>query len=447
MSEAIEFQIDRDRDGLHEVVIVGGGAAGLHLATRLAKRDRKQKRLRVTLVDESLTHIWKPSLHEYAVGVKGVSDDEISFLSHSVSNGYEFRLGRFAGLDAEKKEVLLDAVNDSDGDPLAPKRRIAYDTLVLAIGSVSKDFGIEGVAEHCLFLDTPSQAKIAQRKLFNLCLSYETGAIENSNSSIEIVVVGGGATGVELAAELREATRRFSRNGIDRLESPDRFRIRLIEAGDRLVASLPEKVSTTVKSELERLGIAVECNARVRAIDQTSISLESEKTYPAHLVVWAAGIQASPALNALPGVQHDRIGRVKVNPMLEIPELRGVFVIGDAAHCEWRPGIPVPPRAQAASQQAIYLAEQLRRRIAAKPLKPFTYNDQGSLISLSKQKAVGALMGRSIGTVTIEGRLARLAYWALYRAHLSAVLGPLRMSLLTISQFFADRIRPRLKLH
>ena len=214
------------------IVVVGGGASGLNLVTRLSRKLGRKGLADITLVDENLTHIWKPSLHEFAAGTKG-PEEEISFLEHSNRNGYNFRLGRFAGIQTDTGEVLLDPVTDGNNVELAPQRSISFDYLVLAIGSRSNDFGTKGVSEHCLFLDTPSEAKRLQTELLNLCLRLETGALQSSTNKVGVAIVGGGATGVELAAELREATEQLGQSGIDKLRIPNSVDLTIIEASER----------------------------------------------------------------------------------------------------------------------------------------------------------------------------------------------------------------------
>ena len=433
-----------ERQSRHDIVIVGGGVAGIHLATKLGRAFRSNPDVSVKLVDASLTHVWKPSLHEFAAGSRGIGDDEVSFLSHSVRNNYEFRLGYLAGVDTEKQAVTLNAVTDNAGKPIAPRRTLAYDTLVLAIGSVCSDMGVPGVAENCLFLDNRRQAQSLHRELLNLCLRYDSGALPDGVNSIDIAIVGGGATGVELAAELREATH----SGLDTLVPSGRVHISVIEASDRLVPGLPERLSNAVRRELEKLDINVLLNSSVTGVTQQSIMLNDDRTIDAHLKIWAAGISAPDELKSLGEFEHDRIGRIKVGKTLQASGFDNIFVLGDSASCPWTDeNTPVPPRAQAAIQQAAFMVGQMRRRLAGKPLLEFKYRDRGSLVSIADQSAVGTLMGKALGIITFEGRLARWAYLSLYQMHLMSVLGMTRTIYLMIASFFAARTRPRLKLH
>ena len=428
----------------HNIVIAGGGVAGIHLATKLGRAVRSRPDVSVTLVDAALTHVWKPSLHEFAAGSRGMGDDEVSFLSHSVRNNYEFQLGYLADVNTEGQAVILDPVTDDAGKPITPGRTLSYDTLVLAIGSVCSDLGVPGVAENCLFLDNRKQAQSLHREFLNLCLRYDSGALPDGDASINIAIVGGGATGVELAAELREATH----HGIDALIPPERVRISVIEASDRLVPGLPERLSNAVRRELDRLDVNVLLNSRVTSVTQQSIMLNDGHAVDAHLKIWAAGIAAPDTIRSLGQFEHDRIGRIRVDNTLQAVGHDNIFVLGDSASCPWAgKDTPVPPRAQAAIQQAAFMVGQIRRCLEDQPLLEFKYRDRGSLVSIADQSAFGTLMGKALGVITFEGRLARWAYLSLYQMHLMSVLGVTKTIYLSIASFFASRTRPRLKLH
>lgn len=429
------------------IVVVGAGAGGLNLATRLSRRLRRSGKAEITLVDENLTHMWKPSLHEFAAGTKG-TDEEISLLEHSNRNRYNFRLGRFSGIDRKNRHVLLDPVNDPQNRPLAPHRAVPYDILVLAIGSRSNDFGTPGVSEHCLFLDTPVQAKRLQSEILNLCLRLETGALANHSEHLNISIIGGGATGVELAAELREATEQFAQHGIDKLRDPRIVRIRVVEAAPRLVAALPEKISEKVAAKLNDLCVDLHTSSRVKRVDESSVVLADETKLDTDLAIWAAGIKAPQAIDALEGLEKGSLGRLKVLPTLQTTEDEAVYAFGDCADCVWpEKGTSLPPRAQVTSQQAEFLEHQLARHLSGRNLENFKYVDRGSLVALSRSAAVGAIMGKALGTMTIEGWLARRAYRYLHFLHEQSVQGRFRAVLRIMLGSAMKRVRPQLKLH
>ena len=188
----------------HRIVIVGGGAGGLELATRLGKTLGKKGTASVTLVDANLTHIWKPLLHEVAAGSLNSYEDELNYVAQAKWNNFQFQLGRMTGLDRTVKQVHLAATLDENGAELVPARSLDYDSLVLAVGSTTNDFGTKGAAEHCLFLDTRKQAERFHQQLLNHYLRALAGQADAAQE-ITVAIVGAGATGVELAAELHNA--------------------------------------------------------------------------------------------------------------------------------------------------------------------------------------------------------------------------------------------------
>jgi len=432
---------------LPRIVIVGGGAAGLNLATRLSQSLGRRKQAHVTLVDENLTHIWKPSLHEFAAGTKG-QEEEVSFLEHSNRNDYTFRLGRLQSVDRVNQTIRLAPVRDQSQAEIAPERVIGYDYLVIAIGSRSNDFGCKGVAEHCLFLDTPKQAKILQARLLNMCLQLETGVLGDDVSGLNVCVIGGGATGVELSAELREAMEQFARHGIYKLRTPNSVRITLVEASDRLVPALPEKISHRVADELRAIGVDVRLNEMVEEATLDGIHLRGGGFVPAEVAVWAAGIKAPDLLARLADFEIGSLGRLRTRQTLQTTIDNRVFAIGDCGDSDWLDrGVSLPPRAQVAAQQAEFLMEQLGRIVSGQALLPFRYVDRGSLVAISSQSAVGALMGKSLGTMTIDGWLARRTYRYLHFVHEAAVQGKWRALLRVVLATAMKRVRPQLKLH
>ena len=430
-----------------KIVIVGGGAGGLHLATGLSRSLSRKARAEITLVDETLSHMWKPSLHEFAAGTKG-TDEETSFLEHANRTGYQFRLGRFAGVNSTEKRIILEPVNDALDVPLAPRREIPYDYLVIAIGSRSNDFGCKGVKENCWFLDTPAQAKRLQSELLNSCLRLETGALGDDTTKLNVCIIGGGATGVELAAELREATEQLSLHGIDKLQQPNSFKITVIEAGPRLLAALPEELSEKVASKLEQLDIAVRASSRVSEVTKDAVILDTDEKIAADMVIWAAGIKAPEILKSMEDIELASLGRIKVHPSLQLDGHPDIYAMGDCAECDWvGTKEKLPPRAQVAAQQAEFLQKQFGRALEGKPLKDFHYIDRGSLVAVSSASAVGAFMGKVFGTFTMEGWIARWGYRYLHFDHEASIQGSFRAFMRIILKKAMKRIRPQLKLH
>ncbi|MCG4452041.1 NAD(P)/FAD-dependent oxidoreductase [Pseudomonas sp. MMS21-TM103] len=433
----------------HRILIVGGGAGGLELATRLGRTLGKRGKAKVTLVDANLTHIWKPLLHEVAAGSLNSSEDELNYVAQAKWNHFEFQLGRMTGLNRAEQRITLSATLDERGEVLVPERQLGYDSLVIAVGSTTNDFGTAGAAEHCLFLDTREQAERFHSQLLSHYLRAHASQ-SDTTEQINVAIVGAGATGVELAAELHHAAHQLAAYGLDSIH-PENMRITLIEAGPRVLPALPERIGKPVHKTLENLGVTVMTNASVSQVTRDALHTAQGDTIPASLKVWAAGIRAPAFLKDLDGLESNRINQLQVRPTLQTTRDDNIFAFGDCAACP-QPGSEgrnVPPRAQAAHQQASLLAKSLKLRVdgQGQTLPEYRYRDYGSLISLSTFSAIGNLMGNLTGSVMLEGWLARVFYVSLYRMHQMALYGPLRTMLLMLSDRIGRSTEPRLKLH
>ncbi|WP_417780754.1 NAD(P)/FAD-dependent oxidoreductase [Stutzerimonas xanthomarina] len=429
----------------HRIVIVGGGAGGLELATRLGRTLGKRGKARITLIDANLTHIWKPLLHEVAAGSLNSSADELNYVAQAKWNHFEFQMGRMSGLDRERNCVHLAASLDEHGIELVPARTLSYDTLVIAVGSTTNDFGTKGAAEHCIFLDTREQAERFHRLLLSHYMRAH--AAEGHQSTINMAIVGAGATGVELAAELHHAARELAAYGLNGIK-PENVHITLIEAGPRVLPALPERISQPVHQTLKDLGVTVLTDAAVSEVTDEGLHTKDGNFVPATLKVWAAGIRAPSFLKDIDGLESNRINQLQVLSTLQTTRDENIFAFGDCAACP-QPDSDrnVPPRAQAAHQQASLLAKSIARRLEGKDLPIYRYRDYGSLISLSTFSAVGNLMGNLTGNVMLEGWLARMFYVSLYRMHQIALYGVARTGLMMIGDKLSTSTVPRLKLH
>jgi len=438
----------------HRIVIVGGGAGGLELATRIGRRHGRRGAVRVTLVDRNLTHVWKPLLHEVAAGSLDFSANDVNYLAQARWNHFDFQPGELCGLDRGRREVLLAEALDEGGDAMAPARRIAYDTLVLAVGSRSADFGVPGVREYCSFLDTTQEALRFHRRLLRRYLqaharsSPDAGPEMDGHDALDVVIIGGGATGVELAAELRRASQRLPAYGLESIQ-PQEVRITVLDQAPRLLAALPERLGREAESTLRDMGVRVKCGVAVSEVTDSMVTTKEGDRIPATFVVWAAGIEAPPVLGTLDGLETNDRHQLKVRRSLQTTLDDAVFAMGDCAACpmEAGSGKVVPPLAQAAQQQARFLAEHLPRRPEGRSLPDFCFRNRGSLVSLADDSAVGNLMGNLMRDVTMEGRLARLFYSMLYRRHQLAVHGAARTVLAVVLSRIHRRTEPRLKLH
>lgn len=427
------------------IVIVGAGAGGLALATRLGRTLGKRKRAEIVLLDRDTTHVWKPLLHELAIGVLNSSMDEVDLRGHSSAHLYRFQRGSLTGINREQQTLQLAPIHDEDGQEVLPAHELAYDYLVMAIGSVSNDFGTPGVAEHCHFIDSPEQAKAFQRDMINTFLRYTDPSLRQ-HTQLTIGIVGGGATGVELAAELFDASRMLNAYGVTALDN-QQISVHLLEAAPRLLPGLSERVSQTVKTELESMGVTVHTDTAVKEAQAHQLLTGDDEVIKTDINVWAAGIKAPPFLAEL-GLSTNTKNQIEVNSTLQSVDDEKIFALGDCASCPMGEDSTVPPRAQAAHQQAKLLAKNLLNQLEGKPLADFRYRDHGSLVSLARYDAVGNLMRSSASRgLFLEGWLARQAYASLYRMHQLSIHGAPKTGLAWLVDKLNRYLKPRMKLH
>src|SRR3984885_7511879 len=262
----------RDRAKYH-VVIVGGGAAGLELATQLGDRLHYTGEGRVTLLDLSRIHLWKPLLHSVAAGSLNPSEHELDYLAQAHWHNFRFRFGEMVGVDRNRKLVMTAPTYDEDNRLITPAGGISYDTLVIAVGSVTNDFGVPGVAEYAIPLETADQAARFNRRLVNACLRAQTQTEPVRPGQLHVAIIGAGATGTELAAELHRTLREVIAHGLDRIVPERDIRIVLIEAADRLLPALPERISKATRRLLENMGVEVHTSARVKEVTSQGVRL------------------------------------------------------------------------------------------------------------------------------------------------------------------------------
>lgn len=435
----------------HRVVIVGGGAGGLELATALGNKMVKSGKLSVVLVDRSSTHIWKPLLHEVAAGSMDANTHQLEYAAQARWHRFVFQQGELKGIDRQRKLITIGSLADDDGIELLPQRELAYDTLILAIGSITNFFNVPGAAEHAIAVDTLSQAEHFRRRMIGLCMRAEHAIdthADQAHPTLDIAIIGAGATGVELSAELRNTAEVLGAYGLHQLDPVRDIRITVIEAGPRILSGLPEAISIKTTALLNKLGIAVLTDAKVSEVQEKAVLLANGKSIPADLTVWAAGIRAPQILGEL-GLPVNRLGQIIVQQNLQTEIDPDIFAFGDCAACPWpEKNSTIPPRAQAAHQQASFLLDALQKRLAGQALPTFVYRDLGSLVSLGRFDAVGNLMGPLIGsTLFIEGILARMLYISLYRMHLVALHGLVRTVADTLGHWLQRKTSPRVKLH
>ena len=432
-----------------QIVVVGGGAGGLELVARLGAKYGHRD-FDIILLERIRTHIWKPLLHEVAAGSLDANLDEVGYRAHCRRWRYRFFYGSLQDIDRETREIVVAPLLDEDGSELMGAHRIRYDYLVVAVGSVTNDFGTPGVREHFMFLDQRRDADHFRARLLNHCLRTSRTMVTTpeADDHVRIVIVGGGATGVELAAELYNAAAMLKHYGLEVFDE-SRLQVTLLEAGPRILPALPEELADAARGELEHLGVHMVTDAKVTEATAQEVRTADGAVYPAALKVWAAGVKAPDFLRDIAGLETNRANQLVVRPTLQTTRDERIFAIGDCASCAPAGAErPVPPRAQAAHQMAATALRNIGALLDGKAPRDFRYKDHGSLVSLSRYSTVGSLMGNLIGgRMAVEGRLARFVYISLYRLHLIAIHGWWRGIVQIVTSRLNQVVRPRLKLH
>lgn len=437
--------------GLHHIVIVGGGAGGLELASMLGKSLGKKGKARITLIDKNRTHIWKPKLHEIAAGSMDTGQHEVDYLAQSHWKHFRYRVGEMTGLDRDNKQIYLAPHIDSEGKEVTREGHFSYDTLIISVGSRTNDFGIKGVEEYAIRLDTPDQAKRFHQRWINACIRAHVQEEPLRPGQLDVAIIGAGATGVELAAELRYATRQLVSYGLNSIDPDKDIGIHLIEAESRILPALPEHLAVSAAQIMNKLGITLHTNTRVNEVTASSVELAGTAAIASGLTVWAAGVRAPAFLKDLGGLETNGTNQLRVKPNLQTTRDANIFAIGDCAACPWPEKGEnkfIPPRAQAAHQQAVHLAKQMNKHLAGEPVADWKYTDFGSLVSLGESSATGGLMGNlSRSTFFINGYFARLMYNSLYKSHQLTLHGAWKVTLETLANMLRGRGQPKIKLH
>ena len=439
--------------GKHRIVIVGGGAGGLELATHLGDSLGRRGQADITLIDKNRTHVWKPKLHEIAAGSMDLGAHEVDYLAQAHWHHFRFRIGELTGIDRGRREVHVAPYVDDEGREVTPGRAFGYDTLVVAIGSLSNDFGTPGVNEHALRLESKADAERFHARMINACIRAHAQDTPLRPEQLHVAIIGAGATGVELAAELHRTTREVVSYGLDRVDAEKDIQVSVIEAAERVLPALPPRLSAATEALLKELGVVVHTASKVDVVFEGGVRLADGRTLPAELVVWAAGVKAPDLLKDIAGLETNRSNQLVVKPTLQTTRDADIFALGDCSACAWPEanggkGGFVPPRAQAAHQQASHVFAQIKRRLAGKPLQAYRYRDFGSLVSLGEFSTVGNMMGGLIGgSLMIEGAFARLMYVSLYKMHELALHGFFKVALDTLARVITRRTEPHVKLH
>ncbi|MFT4067624.1 NAD(P)/FAD-dependent oxidoreductase [Paraburkholderia sp.] len=424
------------------IVIVGGGIAGLLLATRLGDTLGRNGRARITLIDRSATHVWKPMLHTIAAGTRDVRQQQVIYLAHAREHGFDYEPGEMQDLDRDTREVKLAELRAPSGEVVIGPRVAGYDVLILALGSRANDFGTPGVLDHCHFIDSQAQAEA-----FNENLRIRVFQSVVANRAFRVSIVGAGATGVELAAELSRLLEVAAGYGDPDIRS--RLNLTLYESAPRILAAFPPAISESSEAQLRDIGFTVRTGTRVTAAEADGLRLDDGSRQPADLIVWAAGVKAPDFLGRLNGIAVNRSNQISVRPTLQALDDDRIFALGDcstltpAGHER-----PLAPTAQVATQQAEFLAKYLPDWLAARAALPdFAFKDLGALVSLSDYNAFGTLgqFGFFRGGF-IKGRFAQLSHAMLYRRHQQALHGFRKATLLWTAERLNGLVQPEIRL-
>lgn len=425
----------------HKVLIIGGGAGGVELACSLGRRSRNLD-LEVALVDCAPLHFWKPRLHELAAGLQRASDAGVPYLALAQQNGFRFHLGSLTGLDQDRREVALGPVASASGRAFLDSRTVAYDTLVLAFGSEVNDFGTQGAKDYCFMLDEPDRAIVFQREVLEAAVLVSIGDADR----LKIGIVGAGATGVELAAELCHSLGAMERSA--GLMAASKLDITLIDMAPRVLANSAEPVSQFATKELKRLGVSLRLNVAVERVTSEGFFLNDGSMVACGLKVWASGVIGRSIASDL-GLALDRSRRIVCDEFLRVSRGDHIYAMGDCACvADTRTKRALPTTAQVAHQQAMYLLERISRPDSTASKRPFEYHDKGSLVNLGAEKAAGELpMGGKGPLLTFNGIFPKLGYLMLQTMHRAALFGWRRTLTLTCADAIRRTATPHVKLH
>jgi NADH:ubiquinone reductase (H+-translocating) len=363
--------------------VIGAGFAGLAVA-----RELRRAPVEIVLVEANNFHTFQPLL--YQVATAGLDADDVAYAVRGIfrrQRNVEVRMARVIDLDLDRRAVVLDRGGE-----------LGYDTLVVAAGAVTTGFGVPGVDEHAFPLKTLDDALTLRSHVLDRFEQAQTEPALAADGALDVVVCGGGPTGVELAGGLMELFTRVLRRDFPTLPV-DRARVVLVEAADRLLPPFSAESSARAKATLSRRGVEVRLGVGVAAVEPTRVHLADGTMIAAHTVVWAAGVTADPLARTL-GTPTGRGGRLEVAADLSIPGHPEVFAVGDIAAARSGADGPLPQVAQPAIQGGRHVARQIERRLSGRVTEPFRYRDKGSMATIGRHDALAELpSGRRLSGV------------------------------------------------
>ena len=425
------------------IVVVGGGAGGMELLGKIGNKLGKTGKANITLVDISSHHIWKPLLHELAVGSLDEGLNAVDYRVHGSKNGYQFEQGALTKIDRNQRVITLAPLVDRHNQEILPERQIDYDYLVIGIGAVTNDFGIPGVREHCEFLDLTEQAMDLREKILNRFLQH---AKHPEKGRFEITIVGAGATGTEMAAEMHHVADLLEGYGYD--ISDNLLQVNLVEAADHVMPALEKAcLYTAVDEQLKELGVNVMTNTLVTQVTPEGMYTRDGQFIKSDMMLWAAGVKGPEVLTQL-DLEIDKMNKVMVKASCQTTTDERIFAFGDCAACPQPDGSFTPARGQTARQMALLTGDNIMAllRDPKAQLKEYIYKDLGAFVNLSRFHTVGNMFSYLGGGLAIKGCPARFVYTSLYRRHMLALHGLLKGSILIGLNGIHCWLRPKLKL-
>lgn len=406
-----------------QIVVLGGGIAGIEFLVRINKQI-DHSRYELCLIDKNEFHTWKPMLHTFAAGTASPQEQGMSFLIQAKRHNFTFQPGEVTEVNTDKKEITLAPYIDQHDDEILPQRTVHYDYLVVALGSKANDFNTKGVKEFAYTIDDVGYALEFYNDLKNYTI--QSTLLQKKH---HIVIVGAGATGIELAGEVVHVIQQASQYTNRNLEKY--IDITVIQSGDRVLPSFKKRISKSVQQTMDDIGVTTLLSTRVTEVTKDHVVLGSGEVLPADQVVWTTGIKAAEILGDIAIAERSKNLQLIVNSQFQLLNHPDIFVIGD---CSFIQGNPLAPTAQVARQQAIYLSKNLTKIINKETdTPPFVYRDYGSLISVGRYGSFGTFGSSG----HIKGVLAHLAHVFLYRNHQMNILGKLK----GVSAILADFLR------
>jgi len=431
---------------MKKIVIIGGGVAGLFLATRLGKKLGKTEQAKVTLIDKNSHHFWKPMLHEVATGLRNAYIEGVDFRTQAKLNGFKFRQGGLLSIDREKKIVSVSALKNKNDEVIFPASNYEYDVLVMAVGSITNDFGTPGVKEHCLFLNDYLDAQIFRQKTLEKLYQFSSSLSAPDQQQVRISIVGGGATGVELAAEVLKMADKLKTYGVAKMERKH-LKITLLEASDRLLAALPSSLSNDIKANLEEMGVHVATHCAVTHADEKGFYTKDGQLIESDIMAWTAGVKAADTLKEIGGLATGKGNQIIIKPTLQSVGDDCIFAVGDCAICLNAENKPMAPAtAQAADQMSKYCFKNILAYLDGHALQDFHYKDRGSVVTLAYTAHGVVSTFKTSQPIRIKGMPAYTMHYLLYHLHQAELYGYFRSLRIGLASSWIRKVKSYLDL-